>query len=38
LADALIAATADVYGKELLTGNMSDYRFIPGLTLKPFRS
>ena len=37
LADALIAATADVYGKELLTGNTADYRFIPGLSLKPFR-
>ena len=36
LADALIAATADVYGKELLTGNTADYRFIPGLTLKKF--
>ncbi len=38
LADALIAATADVYGKELLTGNTVDYRFIPGLTLKPFHT
>ncbi|MBF0388172.1 MAG: type II toxin-antitoxin system VapC family toxin [Candidatus Omnitrophica bacterium] len=37
LADALIASTADVYGKELLTGNVADYRFIPGLVLKPFR-
>jgi len=38
LADALIAATADVYGKELLTGNTADYRFIPGLSLKSFRA
>lgn len=38
LADALIAATADVYGKELLTGNTTDYRFIPGLALKGFRT
>jgi predicted nucleic acid-binding protein len=37
LADALIAASADVYGKELLSGNVADYRFIPGLTIKPFR-
>ena len=37
LADALIAATADVYGKELLTGNASDYRFIQGLTIKNFK-
>ncbi len=37
LADALIAATADIYGKELLTGNTINYRFIPGLALEPFR-
>ena len=37
LADSLIAATADVYGKELLTGNTTDYRFIPELTLRTFR-
>lgn len=37
LADALIAGTADVYGKELLTGNVADYRFIPGLAVKSFR-
>jgi predicted nucleic acid-binding protein len=36
LADALIAASADIYGKELLTGNVKDYRFIPGLALKSF--
>ena len=38
LADALIAATADVYGKELLTGNTTDYRFIPGLTIRAFHA
>ncbi len=37
LADALIAATADIYGKDLVTGNIADYRFIHGLTLKVFR-
>jgi len=37
LADALIAATADVYGHDLLTGNYVDYRFIPGLSIKPFK-
>lgn len=37
LADALIAATADVYGHDLLTGNHVDYRFLPGLVIKPFK-
>lgn len=37
LADALIAATADVHGKDLVTGNISDYRFIHGISLKHFR-
>ncbi len=36
LADALIAATADVYGKDLVTGNIADYRYIHGLSLKHF--
>lgn len=31
--DALIAATALVYGVELYTLNVKDFRFIPGLTL-----
>lgn len=34
--DALIAATALVYGLPLLTKNWRDYRFIPGLTLLPY--
>lgn len=38
LGDALIAATADVYGLELLTGNASDYKYLPGLKIKSFRS
>lgn len=37
LADALIGASADVYGHELLTGNLQDYRFLPGLCIKPFK-
>ena len=37
MADALIAATADLYGLELLTGNYADYKFIPGLTIKMFK-
>jgi len=37
LADALIAATADVYGQDLLTGNQADYRFIPGLAIRTFK-
>ncbi len=37
MADSLIAATANVYGLDLLTGNINDYRFLPGLNLKPFR-
>ncbi|MBI2095295.1 MAG: type II toxin-antitoxin system VapC family toxin [Candidatus Omnitrophica bacterium] len=35
--DALIAATAETHGLVLLTGNSSDYRFLPGLTIKPFK-
>ncbi|KJV05623.1 type II toxin-antitoxin system VapC family toxin [Methylocucumis oryzae] len=33
LADALIAATALVYGLELLTVNKKDFRFVPKLVL-----
>lgn len=38
LADALIAATASIYGLDFLTGNISDYKFLPGLSLKLFKS
>lgn len=38
MADALIAATADTYGLDLLTGNYDDYKFLPGLALKGFRT
>ncbi len=38
MADALIGATADIYGLDLLTGNHDDYRFLPGLVLKKFES
>lgn len=31
--DAIVAATALVYGLELYTLNLKDFRFIPGLTL-----
>ncbi len=37
MADALIAATANVYGLDFLTGNAADYKFLPGLSLKIFR-
>jgi predicted nucleic acid-binding protein len=37
LADALIAASADVYGHDILTGNYADYRFLPGLSIKQFK-
>ena len=36
--DALIAATAEIHGLVLVTGNVVDYRFLPGLTLKAFRA
>lgn len=36
--DALIAATAEINGLILMTGNVSDYRFLPGLNLKAFRA
>ena len=36
--DALIAATAETYGLVLVTGNSADYRFLPGLNLKTFKS
>ena len=35
--DALIAATADIHNLHLVTGNIKDYKFLPGLTLKTFR-
>ena len=38
MADALIAATADAHGLDLLTGNLSDYKFLPGLTVKIFKA
>lgn len=37
LDDALIAATALTVRAPLATGNVSDYRFIAGLTLKAYR-
>ena len=37
MADSLIAATASVYGLDLLTSNASDYKFLPGLSLKIFK-
>lgn len=36
LADALIAATADVYNETLLTGNVSHYRVLATINLKHF--
>lgn len=38
MADALIAATADSCGLDLLTGNYDDYKFLPGLVLKFFKA
>ncbi len=38
MADAFIAATADVYGLDLLTGNYDEYKFLPGLTVKIFKT
>ena len=37
LADALIAATADTRGLLLLTGNVKDYKFLPGLNVEAFK-
>ncbi|MFN7096091.1 MAG: type II toxin-antitoxin system VapC family toxin [Gammaproteobacteria bacterium] len=37
MADALIAATSDIYGAILLTANDSHYRMISSLSLKVFR-
>ena len=37
IADALVAATADIYGLPLVTGNIKDYRFLPGLDIKPYK-
>ena len=36
MADALIAATADLQGETLLTGNYVHYKMIPGLLVKRF--
>ena len=36
IADALIAATALYYALPLLTKNLRDFRFIPGLKLLPY--
>ena len=35
--DALIAATAEIHGLVLITGNIADYRFLPGLHLRVFK-
>ncbi len=35
--DALIAATAEISGRILVTGNAADYRFLPGLNIKLFK-
>lgn len=35
--DALVAATALTVRAPLATGNVADYRYIAGLSLKPFR-
>ena len=37
LADSLIAATADTRGLLLLTGNVKDYKFLPGLNVEAFK-
>lgn len=37
LADALIAATSDIYGKTLLTANNNHYSMIPSIKMKVFR-
>ena len=36
--DALIAATAETNGIALMTGNVADYRFLPGLHLQTFKA
>ena len=35
--DAFIAATANVHGLPLITGNVKDYKFLPGLSIKSFK-
>lgn len=37
MADALIAATADIHGEILITANDAHYRMIPSLTIQIFR-
>jgi predicted nucleic acid-binding protein len=37
MADALIAATADLRGEALLSGNYAHYKMIPGLDVKKFK-
>jgi len=37
MADALIAATADVFQYDLLTANHTDYKFLPGISIKIFK-
>ena len=38
VADALIAATAENYGQELLTDNTKDYHFLPVVFVKKFKA
>lgn len=38
MADALIAATADNYGLDLMTSNVGDYTFIPGINIISFKA
>lgn len=35
--DAFIAATANTHGLILITGNIKDYKFLPGLSIKSFK-
>ena len=37
MGDALIAATADIRGETLLTGNVADYRMLSGIRLSHFK-
>ncbi len=38
LPDALIAATANAHGLDLLTGNYADFHYIKQLSIKPFKA